>query len=186
MAGDECPLCIGLKKGAHHPEVVADVIIFDTPAPPPTVVTLTTLPSLQRCIFYSQYYVLHAISKMAAPLSLYIKKQRTYCLSAVTSEWRYASLWTVSKNNLTKESQIIANHTKLNCSARWERNCRWLRRKSCQSLSIHGIMWPCCFSMSLWRNWLARSAVNRKDGGSSPPRDVCVLLACVPSASTGE
>ena len=22
----------------------------------------------------------------------------------------------------------------------------------------------------LWRNWLARSAVNRKDGGSSPPR----------------
>ena len=24
---------------------------------------------------------------------------------------------------------------------------------------------------SLWRNWLARSAVNRKDGGSSPPRD---------------
>ena len=25
--------------------------------------------------------------------------------------------------------------------------------------------------MSLWRNWLARSAVNRKVGGSSPPRD---------------
>ena len=24
---------------------------------------------------------------------------------------------------------------------------------------------------SLWRNWLARSAVNRKVGGSSPPRD---------------
>ncbi len=24
---------------------------------------------------------------------------------------------------------------------------------------------------SLWRNWLARSAVNRKDGGSIPPRD---------------
>ena len=24
---------------------------------------------------------------------------------------------------------------------------------------------------SLWRNWLARSAVNREDGGSSPPRD---------------
>ena len=28
---------------------------------------------------------------------------------------------------------------------------------------------------SLWRNWLARSAVNRKVGGSSPPRDVIVL-----------
>src|SRR4029434_7585451 len=27
------------------------------------------------------------------------------------------------------------------------------------------------FAQSLWRNWLARSAVNRKDGGSSPPRD---------------
>ena len=26
---------------------------------------------------------------------------------------------------------------------------------------------------SLWRNRLARSAVNREDGGSSPPRDVC-------------
>ena len=26
--------------------------------------------------------------------------------------------------------------------------------------------------MSLWRNRLARSAVNRKVGGSSPPRDV--------------
>lgn len=25
---------------------------------------------------------------------------------------------------------------------------------------------------SLWRNWSARSAVNRKAGGSSPPRDV--------------
>ena len=29
---------------------------------------------------------------------------------------------------------------------------------------------------SLWRNWLARSAVNRKDGGSSPPRDECFLV----------
>ena len=28
----------------------------------------------------------------------------------------------------------------------------------------------------LWRNWLARSAVNRKVGGSSPPRCVFVLL----------
>ena len=33
----------------------------------------------------------------------------------------------------------------------------------------------------LWRNWLARSAVNRKAGGSSPPRgatarvDVCLV-----------
>ena len=26
--------------------------------------------------------------------------------------------------------------------------------------------------MLLWRNWLARSAVNRKAGGSSPPRSV--------------
>ena len=28
-----------------------------------------------------------------------------------------------------------------------------------------------CASPSLWRNRLARSAVNRKVGGSSPPRD---------------
>src|SRR4029434_2036578 len=32
------------------------------------------------------------------------------------------------------------------------------------------------FAQSLWRNWLARSAVNRKDGGSSPPRDEIVLF----------
>ncbi len=31
-------------------------------------------------------------------------------------------------------------------------------------------------SRSLWRNWLARSAVNWKVGGSSPPRDVGFLL----------
>ena len=30
---------------------------------------------------------------------------------------------------------------------------------------------------SLWRNWLARSAVNRKVGGSSPPRDDLFYLA---------
>ena len=30
---------------------------------------------------------------------------------------------------------------------------------------------------SLWRNWLARSAVNRKVGGSSPPRDDVFWLA---------
>ena len=29
---------------------------------------------------------------------------------------------------------------------------------------------------SLWRNRLARSAVNRKVGGSSPPRDVILFL----------
>ncbi len=29
--------------------------------------------------------------------------------------------------------------------------------------------------MLLWRNWLARSAVNRKAGGSSPPRSVLFL-----------
>ena len=28
-----------------------------------------------------------------------------------------------------------------------------------------------CFPVSLWRNRLARSTVNRKVGGSSPPRD---------------
>ena len=32
---------------------------------------------------------------------------------------------------------------------------------------------------SLWRNWLARSAVNRKVGGSSPPRDVCNCFTIV-------
>ena len=31
-------------------------------------------------------------------------------------------------------------------------------------------------AMSLWRNRLARSAVNRKVGGSSPPRDVGVFF----------
>ena len=32
--------------------------------------------------------------------------------------------------------------------------------------------------MPLWRNWLARSAVNRKDGGSSPPRGAPSLVTC--------
>ena len=32
--------------------------------------------------------------------------------------------------------------------------------------------------MSLWRNRLARSAVNRKVGGSSPPRDVSIFVGC--------
>ena len=31
----------------------------------------------------------------------------------------------------------------------------------------------------LWRNRLARSAVNRKVGGSSPPRDARSLLVCL-------
>ncbi len=30
--------------------------------------------------------------------------------------------------------------------------------------------------MPLWRNWLARSAVNRKAGGSSPPRGVIIVF----------
>lgn len=33
----------------------------------------------------------------------------------------------------------------------------------------------CVYNMPPWRNWLARSAVNRKVGGSSPPRDVLLL-----------
>ena len=33
-----------------------------------------------------------------------------------------------------------------------------------------------CIRLSLWRNRLARSAVNRKVGGSSPPRDERILL----------
>ena len=35
--------------------------------------------------------------------------------------------------------------------------------------------WP---KKSLWRNRLARSAVNRKVGGSSPPRDDCFVVVC--------
>ena len=31
---------------------------------------------------------------------------------------------------------------------------------------------PDCLDQLLWRNWSARSAVNRKVGGSSPPRSV--------------
>ena len=33
--------------------------------------------------------------------------------------------------------------------------------------------------LSLWRNWLARSAVNRKVGGSSPPRDAVFFVLCI-------
>ena len=33
-----------------------------------------------------------------------------------------------------------------------------------------------CYFMSPWRNRLARSAVNRKVGGSSPPGDGILLL----------
>ena len=32
-------------------------------------------------------------------------------------------------------------------------------------------------NQSLWRNRLARSAVNREDGGSSPPRDVMMEVS---------
>ena len=37
------------------------------------------------------------------------------------------------------------------------------------------------YQLSLWRNWLARSAVNRKVCGYSPPRDdlIAYLLLCV-------
>ena len=41
--------------------------------------------------------------------------------------------------------------------------------------------WDKVVNKPLWRNWLARSAVNRKAGGSSPPRgattkvDVCLV-----------
>ena len=31
-------------------------------------------------------------------------------------------------------------------------------------------------AMSLWRNWLARSAVNRKVGGSSPPGGAYIFI----------
>ncbi len=31
----------------------------------------------------------------------------------------------------------------------------------------------------LWRNWLARSAVNRKVGGSNPPKSVAFLAQLV-------
>ena len=39
------------------------------------------------------------------------------------------------------------------------------RAKSCMFLTLPSDV------LSLWRNRLARSAVNRKVGGSSPPRD---------------
>ena len=41
------------------------------------------------------------------------------------------------------------------------------------------IIFSCVFADNTqppWRNWLARSAVNRKVGGSSPPRDVQIFL----------
>ena len=40
--------------------------------------------------------------------------------------------------------------------------------------------------LSLWRNRLARSAVNRKVGGSSPPRDDSVFLVAPISATYGQ
>ena len=39
----------------------------------------------------------------------------------------------------------------------------------------------CTTAKSLWRNWLARSAVNRKVGGSSPPRDVAISFRPIDS-----
>lgn len=33
----------------------------------------------------------------------------------------------------------------------------------------------CVYNMPPWRNWLARSAVNRKVGGSSPPGGANIL-----------
>ena len=35
---------------------------------------------------------------------------------------------------------------------------------------------PYWLDQLLWRNWLARLAVNRKVGGSSPPRSECRLI----------
>ena len=41
----------------------------------------------------------------------------------------------------------------------------------------HPVIQFCPFWLGqlLWRNWLARSAVNRKVGGSSPPRSECLF-----------
>ena len=36
--------------------------------------------------------------------------------------------------------------------------------------------WDKVVNKPLWRNWLARSAVNRKAGGSSPPRGVKIKI----------
>ena len=44
------------------------------------------------------------------------------------------------------------------------------RAKNCMFLTLPSDV------LSLWRNRLARSAVNRKVGGSSPPRDDSVFL----------
>ena len=45
-------------------------------------------------------------------------------------------------------------------------------RKDAPTDHIHGEEnFPVAINLSLWRNRLARSAVNRKVGGSSPPRD---------------
>ena len=41
-------------------------------------------------------------------------------------------------------------------------------------------------ALSLWRNRLARSAVNRKVGGSSPPRDVLTFELDTPSTGEGD
>ena len=43
------------------------------------------------------------------------------------------------------------------------------------------ILFTAAVTWSLWRNWLARSAVNRKVGGSSPPRDGRSFSPCLKS-----
>ena len=39
--------------------------------------------------------------------------------------------------------------------------------------TVYFSFFPVWLDQLLWRNWLARSAVNRKVGGSSPPRSEC-------------
>lgn len=56
MSADDCPLCIGFI-GARHPEVVADVIIFDTPA---VSVTLSTPPIYRGG--YATFTIMYRVS----------------------------------------------------------------------------------------------------------------------------
>ena len=52
----------------------------------------------------------------------------------------------------------------------------WERERERERYSSYNNQWFLCRSRSLWRNRLARSAVNRKVGGSSPPRDELFIL----------
>ena len=54
------------------------------------------------------------------------------------------------------------------------------RAKNCMFLTLPSDV------LSLWRNRLARSAVNRKVGGSSPPRDDSVFLVAPISTTYGQ